>query len=50
MDHSVAELFVILALNPEKGRVSLDDLHSCHAKRENQKYCVKGMLSSLKEI
>jgi golgi phosphoprotein 3 len=27
MDHSVAELFVILALNPEKGRVSLDNIH-----------------------
>lgn len=27
MDRSVAELFVILALNPEKGRVSLDSIH-----------------------
>jgi hypothetical protein len=27
MNHSVAELFVILALNPEKGRISLDSIH-----------------------
>lgn len=27
MDRSVAELFVILALNPEKGRVTLDSIH-----------------------
>jgi hypothetical protein len=27
MDRSVAELFVILALNPEKGRVSIDKVH-----------------------
>ena len=27
MDHSVAEQFVILALNPEKGRVTLDSIH-----------------------
>lgn len=26
MDHSVAELFVILALNPEKGRITLSDI------------------------
>jgi hypothetical protein len=27
MERSVAELFVILALNPEKGRVTLDSIH-----------------------
>lgn len=27
MDHSVAELFVILALNPDKGRISIDSIH-----------------------
>ena len=27
MSNSVAELFVILALNPEKGRISLDSIH-----------------------
>jgi golgi phosphoprotein 3 len=27
MDHSVAELFVILALNPDKGRVRIDSIH-----------------------
>jgi hypothetical protein len=27
MDLSIAELYVILALNPEKGRVSINDLH-----------------------
>lgn len=27
MDHSVAEQFVILSLNPEKGRVSIDSIH-----------------------
>jgi hypothetical protein len=27
MDRSVVELFVILALNPEKGRVSLNKIH-----------------------
>ena len=27
MDRTVAELFVILSLNPEKGRISLNDIH-----------------------
>jgi golgi phosphoprotein 3 len=27
MEHSVAELFVILALNPEKGRITIDSTH-----------------------
>ena len=27
MDHSPAELFVILAINPEKGRIALNDIH-----------------------
>jgi hypothetical protein len=27
MDYSVAELFVILALNPDKGRISIDSIH-----------------------
>jgi hypothetical protein len=27
MDHSAAELFVILAINPEKGRIALNDIH-----------------------
>lgn len=27
MDHSVAELFVIMALNPEKGRITIDSIH-----------------------
>ena len=27
MDHSVAELYVILALNPEKGRISISDIY-----------------------
>jgi golgi phosphoprotein 3 len=27
MSHSVAELFVVLAINPEKGRVALNDIH-----------------------
>jgi hypothetical protein len=31
MDYSVAELFVILALNPEKGRISLDSIHFSHS-------------------
>jgi hypothetical protein len=31
MDRSVAELFVILALNPEKGRISIDSIHFSHS-------------------
>jgi hypothetical protein len=30
MERSITELFVILALNPEKGRVSLNDIHFRH--------------------
>lgn len=31
MDNSIAELFVILALNPEKGRLSIDSIHFRYA-------------------
>jgi len=48
MDRSIAELFVILAINPEKGHGSLNDIHFCHVKGDNQSYWVKRILNSLK--
>ena len=30
MERSIAELFVILALNPEKGRLSINGIHFRH--------------------